>query len=80
MSTLYFCHEPDGPLKPGAYYEDNDDGFVQEVRVTTGEDGRVELHDWRGLAYPLSDVRRYLIKFYKRNLDHNALSAIRLRH
>jgi hypothetical protein len=78
MSTLYFCHVPNPVIPAGRYYEDNDDGFVQEVRVTQGPHGRIELHEWRGVAYPLSAVRRYLLKFYKRNIDENAFEAQQL--
>ena len=77
MSTLYICNEPNPLLRQGAYYEDNEDGFVQEVRVFN-ENGRLMLDGWKGIALPTAMVRKHLIKIQARGIDKNVRDQLKL--
>jgi hypothetical protein len=70
MSTLYYCNVPNKWIKVNRYYEDNDDGFVQEVKVGQ-HNGRLSTGAWVGIAIPTNYVREYLIRIQKTKLDPN---------
>jgi hypothetical protein len=77
MSILYICTEPNPYIKFGKYYEDNEDGFVQEVKVFQ-DNGRLGLDGWTGMAFPTSLVRKYLIEVKKKGLDPNVKNQQRI--
>lgn len=77
MSVLYICNEPNPLLRQGAYYEDNEDGFVQEVRVFN-ENGRLVLDGWKGMALPTSMVRKHLIRIQRTGVDPNVRRQLAL--
>jgi hypothetical protein len=65
---IYRVHLPNDYFPVGEFVEDGDDGMVQALECQWIE-GKLQIHGYKGLLFPIASVRPFLFAILKRGFD-----------